>query len=148
MCIVVIELFQVPAAADLSTACQLSIERLYWKSFLNCSLRYEHGKSASLVEALHFVIFRLFLHNCITPFSLNCKNVLYRYWYLLVVPCIFFIEYLDWLSRNYLMKHDCPTMKRISQHNGISNCNVILILRMRTFLTTYNSKFVNEKTVQ
>ena len=60
--------------------------------FLNCSLRYKYRKSASLVKALHFVMFGLFLSNCITPFLLICKNVVYCYWYLSVVPCIFLLN--------------------------------------------------------
>ena len=69
---------------------------------LNCSLRYKYGKSASLVKVLHFVMFRLFLRICITPLLLNCKNVLYHFWYLSVVACAFFI-FIFVFSRNFLM---------------------------------------------
>ena len=89
-----LELFQVPTAAGLSTACQLGFKKSYWKSSLNCSLMYKYGKSAGLVKALHSVMFRLCLRNCITPFSFACKNMLCHYWYLSVVPCILILNIL------------------------------------------------------
>ena len=92
---VTVNLFWVPTMADFSTAYPLSIKIWYWKPSLKCSLRYKYGKSTGHIKGLHSVMFGLFLRNCITPFSSNCKNMLCHYWYLLTVPMD--IEYSIWI---------------------------------------------------
>ena len=52
------------------------------------SLRQGRGSCRSTI----FVMSGLFLHNCITPFSLNCTNMLCHYGYLLTVPSIWILS--------------------------------------------------------
>ena len=107
---VTVNLFWVPTMADFSTAYPLSIKIWYWKPSLKCSLRYKYGKSTGHIKGLHSVMFGLFLRNCITPFSSNCKNMLCHYWYLLTVPMD--IEYLDPLFWNYFMIYEWAHCKK------------------------------------
>ena len=74
-------------------SCCLSIERqktvlnVFFKSFTQAGMGGVYWSHKSAISAMS----GLFLHNCITPFSPKCTNMLYRYGYLLTVPSIWIL---------------------------------------------------------